>query len=219
MAEKFAQNVETLDFIKEFYRLKQEQKFASQKEFCENIGYDVTSFNQVLKGLRNIPYKVQASFKNFYGLQVANKSETRYLEVQNVPKGIPLYPVSAKAGQLIGFEDDDYSELPRFEVPGFADCDLLIPVAGDSMYPEYTAGDIIGCKRINASEFIQWGQAHLIDTSQGLVLKYLKPCPDIKDEDCVLLVSHNKDFDPIKINKKSVKKVWIVKGKIKRNLI
>lgn len=132
-------------------------------------------------------------------------------------EGIPLYPSYAHAGQLVGFADDDYSELPRFSVPGFADCDVLVPVAGDSMYPEYTAGDIIACRRIWEPTFIQWGHAYLIETPQGLLLKNLEP--DENSENKVYMVSVNPKFKPILILKIELKKLWIVKGKIKRNLL
>lgn len=129
--------------------------------------------------------------------------------------GIPLFPDYASAGTPNGFADA-LKDLPRYYVPGFQDCDLMVPVSGDSMYSDYSSGDIVICKQIHDPSFIQWGHAYLVDTVQGLILKNLMP----SDKDgFIKFVSNNNKYPPFEVKKKEAKRFFIVKGKIKKNLI
>jgi len=131
-------------------------------------------------------------------------------------KGIPFFPDYARAGKGQGFSDEVHADLPMYYVPGFQDCDLMVPVSGDSMYNDYSSGDIIICKRLEGYSFIQWGNTHLVDTPQGLLLKILLPSDKPKH---IKFVSKNEKYPPFDVPEKEIKKVWIVKGKIKKNLI
>lgn len=132
-------------------------------------------------------------------------------------KGIPLFPDYASAGKLNGFMDKLSDDIPMYYVPGFEDCDLMVPVAGDSMYDDYSPGDIIICKHINHPTFIQWGHAHLVDTVQGLLVKYLYPS---EKKDFIKFVSKNENYPPFEMHRtKDAKRYFIVKGKLEKKLI
>lgn len=88
---------------------------------------------------------------------------------------VPLLPLSAQGGKLNDFVTSvhDY-ECERIISP-IKGAQLAVSVSGDSMAPEYPAGSQVLIKRIDERKFIEWGRAYVIDTSNGVVIKYLAP--------------------------------------------
>ena len=79
-------------------------------------------------------------------------------------QGIPLLPVSAMAGALSGDVSVLEYECERYVVPAFQGADFLIPVKGSSMYPKYSSGDIVACKRVPASDLFSSGTRSMSST-------------------------------------------------------
>lgn len=98
-------------------------------------------------------------------------------------KPIPLIPIEAVAGiGSEGFYSIKLSEveekyyIPLFDKKGI---DFVSPVRGDSMWPMYSSGDVVGCKFVNSILFFQWGQVYFLDTvSQGPLLKQVFKAPN-----------------------------------------
>lgn len=44
-------------------------------------------------------------------------------------------------------------------------------IKGDSMSPRYESGDEIACRKIDQARFVQWGKPHVLDTTQGIIIK------------------------------------------------
>lgn len=131
----------------------------------------------------------------------------------NPEEGIPLIPVSAMAGALSGEQTVLEYECERYVVPVFKGADFLIPVKGSSMYPKYSSGDIVACKRVNMSGlFFQWGKVYVIDTDQGGLIKRIKRG---SDPDHILIVSDNEAYEPFELPLSSVHSVAIVLGVIR----
>ena len=131
----------------------------------------------------------------------------------NPEEGIPLIPVSAMAGALSGEQTVLEYECERYVVPVFRGADFLIPVKGSSMYPKYSSGDIVACKRVNMSSlFFQWGKVYVIDTDQGGLIKRIKRG---SDPDHILIVSDNEAYEPFELPLSSVYSVAIVLGVIR----
>lgn len=132
---------------------------------------------------------------------------------ENPEEGIPLIPVSAMAGALSGEQTVLEYECERYVVPVFKGADFLIPVKGSSMYPKYSSGDIVACKRVNMSGlFFQWGKVYVIDTDQGGLIKRIKRG---SDPDHILIVSDNESYEPFELPLSSVHSVAIVLGVIR----
>ena len=132
---------------------------------------------------------------------------------ENPEEGIPLIPVSAMAGALSGEQTVLEYECDRYVVPVFRGADFLIPVKGSSMYPKYSSGDIVACKRVNMSGlFFQWGKVYVIDTDQGGLIKRIKRG---SDPDHILIVSDNEAYEPFELPLSSVHSVAIVLGVIR----
>ena len=43
------------------------------------------------------------------------------------------------------------------------------------MQPKYFSGDLLGCKHITDTSFIQWGKSYVLDTEQGVIIARLFP--------------------------------------------
>lgn len=139
------------------------------------------------------------------------KRETPYM---HGVKPITLHDVDGAAG----YESFDVmiskeNVIGEFVVPTFASADWMIYVRGSSMYPKYSSGDIIACKVIKESQFIQWNKVYVIATrEQGLLVKRLMPSDN---DGFVKAVSDNDKYPPFDIPKDEIFGLALVLGAIK----
>ena len=131
----------------------------------------------------------------------------------NPREGIPLIPFSAMAGALMGEQTALEYECERYVVPAFSGADFLMQVKGSSMVPTYISGDIVACRRVPMSDlFFQWNKPYVLDTAQGAIIKRIKPGSDNQH---VLIVSDNKDYDPFELPYEDIYAVALVIGIIR----
>lgn len=131
----------------------------------------------------------------------------------NPEEGIPLIPINAMAGVLTGEQSILEYECERYVVPIFKGADFLIPVKGSSMYPKYSSGDIVACKRVPMTDlFFQWNKVYVIDTNQGALIKRIRRG---SDSDHVLIVSDNTNYEPFELHLSSIYAVALVIGVIR----
>jgi phage repressor protein C with HTH and peptisase S24 domain/plasmid maintenance system antidote protein VapI len=131
---------------------------------------------------------------------------------QNTDKNaIYLYDVSAAAGY--GSFDEMISNekvVGKYLIPDFKNVDWMIYVRGSSMYPKYSSGDIIGCRVLHESRFIQWGKVYVVATrEQGILVKRLEKS-EIKD--CILAVSDNQNYKSFDIPTNEILGIALVVG-------
>ena len=128
--------------------------------------------------------------------------------------GIPLYDVSAAGGYGSFDEMIDREKLVgNYSIPGFANIDWMIYVAGASMYPKYSSGDIIACRVLHESRFIQWGKVYVLATrEQGILVKRLKKC---QDENYLTAVCDNPAYDSFDVPKDEILGIALVVGVIR----
>lgn len=113
-------------------------------------------------------------------------------------EGVPLVPIEAIAGKGSGelvIQDRDIEQ--RYIVPEFSKADFLIRVKGSSMYPKYSAGDILACIRMDKGRFIQWNKTYVIDSTQGIMVKRILKGGDKQHW---ILRSDNKEYQDIDVN-------------------
>ena len=135
----------------------------------------------------------------------------------NTPqKALPLIPFEAIAGYLstdnegVRLEDCERYVIPEFDRRG---AEFIIRVSGSSMYPKYSNGDLLGCKKIENILFFQWGKIYVLDTSQGALVKRVY---EHENDDFVMLVSDNKDvYPPFAIPKSDIRSLSIVVGVVR----
>jgi repressor LexA len=128
--------------------------------------------------------------------------------------GIPLVGIEAFGG--LGSLDMAISEQDiqaRYVIPDFERSDFMLRVTGNSMAPTYNSGDVVACKLIQESNFIQWGRPHIIGTrDQGIMIKRLKPGPD---KETYMAVSDNNNYEPFHLPVSQITSIALVTGMIR----
>lgn len=124
----------------------------------------------------------------------------------------PRIPYDAAAGTLTetvdGVAEYQCEQVPIISV--FPKYDFTIRIFGRSMEPEYFAGDEVACLRVNEKRFLQWGRVHVLDTSQGVVIKRI-----YDDGDCIVCKSFNPEFPDFSIPKEDIRSYNLVIGSIR----
>lgn len=181
-------------------RLKDENKKPSVDVLIEisnkfddiNLEWLLIGKGEMLKELENLPIAIHTS---------------------NPKKGIPLIPVEAMAGIASGEVSVLEMDCERYIIPMFKDADYLIMVKGDSMYPRYSSGDVVACKKLPLSDlFFQWNKSYVIDTEQGGLIK--KVCKSTK-KNCIKLVSENPEYEPFDLHKSQIYAIALVIGTVR----
>ena len=155
-----------------------------------NIGWLITGNGEMLKSSHT---NIIAKAPMEYG-----KEQTR-----------PRVPLTAAAGSLsgesIGVTLQQCEQLPIiYQIPAY---DFTIPIKGDSMSPRFESGDEIACRRIDQSRFIQWGKVHVLDTTQGFIIKRI-----YDDGDKIRCVSYNPEYADFSIPKEDILSMSLVVG-------
>ena len=129
-------------------------------------------------------------------------------------KRIPLIPIEAIAGfgsgemQVMDYDTDTYV-VPEFNE---LNVEFMIRIKGSSMYPKYSSGDIVGCKKLPLDTFFQWNKVYVIDTIQGPIIKRVH---ESNKEDCIICVSENEKYTPFNLKKSEIYSLAIVLGVIR----
>ena len=130
--------------------------------------------------------------------------------------GVPLIPIDAIAGIPAGESIAvRFIDCAQYTIPEFANLNVeyMIRVSGSSMYPKYSNGDVLACRRVHDILFFQWGKIYVIDSSQGPLVKRVF---QDEDPDRILLVSDNKEhYPPFSIPKSDIRSLSIVLGVIR----
>lgn len=124
----------------------------------------------------------------------------------------PRIPYDAAAGTLTetieGVTEYQCEEVPV--ISAFPRYDFTIRVVGRSMEPEYFAGDEVACLRVNEKRFLQWGRVHVLDTTQGVIIKRIYDAGD-----CIVCRSYNPEFPDFSIPKEDIRSYNLVVGSLR----
>lgn len=145
---------------------------------------------------------------------VSNNQETTVKKIpEGSHEGIPLIPFSAMAGALTGELTAMEYECERYVVPAFKGADFLMSVKGNSMTPTYLSGDIVACQRVPLTDlFFQWNKPYVLDTTQGPLIKRIKPGTDAEH---IRIISDNTEYDPYELPISAIHAVALVIGIIR----
>jgi hypothetical protein len=100
----------------------------------------------------------------------------------------PILDIRVSAGTGVGLEGDEHTVTEYVSVPAMNGC-IGITVYGDSMYPTYSAGDVIFVRPIPVLDDIDYGRTYLIITQSDRLLKNILPSKH--DATCLRLQSIN----------------------------
>lgn len=140
-----------------------------------------------------------------------NNSEIKKLDLVEEPTTNYYYPdVNASAGLETEMQNDELNRIP-INIPNWERGIAFINVYGDSMYPKFCSGEIIGIKEVEP-QYINYGYAYVVIFNDGQVfLKYIRKG---KDNEHWVLDSENPKYESREYHLSLIKKIFIIKGVI-----
>ena len=129
--------------------------------------------------------------------------------------GYYLPDVSTSAGLDAELENSELKRIP-VTIPGWEKDVIFINVFGDSMYPKYNAGEIIGVKFIEF-QYLNYGYPYVIVFNNGDV--YIKIVQPGSDKDHLILESINEFYKPKEFHLEQIKSFYSIKGVIKKEMM
>lgn len=189
----------------------------SQKELAELLGITPQSLNSRLNA-DEFSVSRQLEINNAMGYNVFQ------LDNSMLPDKIPVLDIAASAGFGIGQEGNEDKVSEYVTIPSLKGC-VGISVYGDSMTPNYCAGDVIFVKEIAERDVIDYGRTYLIITTSERLLKNIYPSK--RDATCFRLSSFNEEtnrqgdrlYPDYDIPKESVIYLYKVIGSLRREQI
>ena len=204
--------------------------FKTQSDFAMKLNIKAGSLSDIFRakggmGISNaIKDKLELLFnvnKEWLSTGIGEQFIKKGPVVSETKEGVPFYDISLsdpRAENLTAMED----EVEYFvNYKPFNDCTAYLPVFGDSMYPRYASGEIIAVKAVTNFDVLQWGEAYVIITdAETNNIRSIKNIYQHPDHNKLILRSSNPNFkgDTV-IEKKHISSMFIIKGKITRNLI
>lgn len=138
-----------------------------------------------------------SEFKSAYQMEINNVVGKRIFDIDTAPsitevKGrIPVIDMRVSAGFGVALLDGSEQRINEYvTMEGLNDC-VGIYVYGDSMNPEYRAGDIVFVRQVLDQTEIDYGRAYVVITRNDRVLKCIYQSKH--DGDCLRLTSLNED--------------------------
>ena len=191
----------------------------------ERKGYDITLTDiyektripvKTLKEAQNGISELSKKQRNILSKYIDEVREYFQNESIGKPKGTPTgyyYPeVYAKAGFDISDFNNEMQRLPVY-IPNFSKDVIFINVYGDSMYPKYKAGDVIGIKPVDFL-YLVFGHPYVVVFDNGDVnIKYVRKG---SDDLHVSLESENPKYDPREYPLRIIRAFYAVKGSVKK---
>lgn len=185
----------------------------TQQEFAERLGVSRNTILNYEKG-ETIPNSKSIILHTMLS---ESKMENVHSFINKIKedKNIPLIPIDAMAGFGAGdIQVMDY-DTEKYVVPEFTELnvDFMIRIKGSSMYPKYSSGDIVACKKLSRDDlFFQWNKVYVIDTEQGALIKRIDQA---EDDNYVTIVSDNEKYKPFLLKKSKINAISIVIGVIR----
>lgn len=133
-------------------------------------------------------------------------------------KKIPFYDVDVTASITESFHD--MPEIPQYYIdfPPLSDCTAAFPVYGESMEPDFFAGEVVLVKEIRNVDSMLWGEPYLVIANANCDnLRTIKNVYLSDDRKKFILRATNPRFkgDTI-VPLEDVLKIFLVKGKVNR---
>lgn len=183
-------------------------------------GYLSTIYNKHIDPPDSFLYKFHETFKEYlFSHTEHNKVNDDFAlySPSSSNRSIKYYNADVIDGKVdIWSDDSGQYASDRFVIPSFNDCDHAISISGQDMEPVFCRGDVILCNKVNDMELINYGDAHLVVTSEIQFVKYVLPG---KTKDSLLVKSANKDYPEWELKRSKVNYLYRVKGVLRRKVM
>lgn len=179
-------------------RLVFSDKIVNQADFASKLGYERSTISGMTSGKKPISESFANKVCEIFDVNLdwmrtgdgemlkVEDNDTALTHTQNE---VPLLPISAHGGTLNDFVVSVLHSECEMVISPIKGVDFVMPIAGDSMAPEYPSGSYVHVKKINERAFIEWGKVYVLDTCNGIVIKEIHE----GKEECVKCVSINPD--------------------------
>ncbi|WP_421941616.1 LexA family transcriptional regulator [Pedobacter sp.] len=201
--------------------------FKTQKDFADRLKLTAGALSDATRGRRgdSVSQSLKDRLELVFNLNIewleSGKGEPFIKKgpiISESKEGVPYFDISlAEIDHVLNEEQAEYF----VNYKPFNDCTAYLPVYGDSMYPKYASGEIIAVREITNYEVLQWGEAYVIMMNEAAnSLRSIKLIYQHSNDNKLILRSSNPNFkgDTV-IEKKNIAALYIIKGKITRNLI
>lgn len=196
---------ETKTRLKEFVRMKGGTISGLEKKIGKGNAY----FNSV-KNLSSEAIREVLSVYPDLNVDwlVTGKGEPIKTDMAS-PGDVPIVDIFALGGALSEqLDSSSVLALERVQTP-VKGAQMAIEVSGDSMAPKYPSGSRLFCRLVNDPSFIEWGKVYVLDTTQGAVVKELRPGSSPDTVSCYS-VNDNKKYAPFEVPLSSIRGIWKV---------
>lgn len=188
----------------------------TQKEVAERLKYSPQRVNHYYRDAADPPREFLEKFRTEFHVDLKKLLD---VEKKQAAAGTPSYnPIPVFDLELKPTSDAyffNHNELIAYyvDVPMFNDCFAMSKVISKEMQPLFNPSDIIALKKIKNIEIINFGAPFAIFTDEQRFLRYIRA----NDAKSYLLRSGSPElFDDIIVNKKDIKHLFEVKGKMCR---
>jgi repressor LexA len=222
----------TVRFIAVYEKLQGLGFVLSKADFAQKIGVSNSMLSEIYKRRTNAGIKaIQNTVLTFPNInpdwlltgqgqmmtsptpdapvhQVSDVAADYHVQRNNMPL-IPLHTFASW-----GKDNPTNHKAEGYWVPDFNElqADFLVRAKDGAMQPHHNSGDLLACKMLPISTFIQYNRVHLVDTLQGVLIKRLKHGEKVTHITCV---SDHPDFGPFELPRKEISAMALVVGVIR----
>ena len=169
----------------------------TQAQIAERLGVSRPYISEVINGRApfndTLRTKIEEVFPDY---------KMSYEEPEPEPNTVPLLPIFAQAGSLVGWSEGIEEVKCERVISPVKDVDMAVHIYGESMYPDIPNGSVCYVRRVSG-RIIDWGHAYILDTVDGPVLKYLTPGADDEHIRCQS-ANHDPRFAPFEVLKSDI---------------
>ena len=229
-------SIVTQRFINCYYKLREENRVLSSRQFAITLDYLPQSLSEILKGRRDVTIELLRKAVELYKINPVyiytgegpmfmseedHKSFRVLTIVTNVQddERIVHVPVPAQAGYAGEMTDPTFiQDLPTFTLPDYkykVGTHRSFDVSGDSMEPTLFEGDKVVCSYLEPTLWessIKDNYVYVIVTRGDVVVK--RVMNNLKAEKQLELISDNNFYESYKVNIGDVREIWYVRAKI-----
>ena len=205
--------------IKEFRKINK----ITQSELAEYLCIGQPFISQIEKGIRPMPSEYISKLLANKEWDTSMFTNDDVLKTDNIQDShdeskIPFYDLDVTASISESFHDSP--EIPQYYInfPPLNDCNAAFPVYGESMEPDFYAGEIVLVKEITNVDSMLWGEPYLVITNANCDnLRTIKNVYLSEDRQKFILRATNPRYagDTI-VSRDDVIKIFLVKGKLNR---